>query len=269
MPSCKRSRKAPAELSIRLQEQRAELVAPEPSDRVRLANRLRERPPEGAQKSVALLVPFRVVRHLEVVEVEKHEGKPTAVALCARELPADEVVEGTMMQESRQGVPPRQLGQAARDLSEVEEQAVVECFASPALAMPLEHAAEGEELCDDLRLAQAEPLALSGVVCCELSRIAACIERGDERRKRPELPQAAKAGERRCAAFAERLIDGLDRKIPRRCPQNPDTARVRTGSARMQRFFVSYPVESGRVAVPGSDPVPPVSTGFSTQPRRI
>jgi hypothetical protein len=138
---------------IRLQEQRAELVAPKPSDRVRLANSLREGPPEGAQKPVALLVPFRVVRHLEVVEVEKHKGKPPPVALCARELPADEVVESPMVQESRQGVPPRQLGQAARDLSEVEEQAVVEYFARPALAMPLQHAAEGEELCDYLSLA--------------------------------------------------------------------------------------------------------------------
>jgi len=59
---------------------------------------------------------------------------------------------------------------------------VVECLASPALAMPLEHAAEGEELCDDLRLAQTEPLALAGVVRRELSRVAACIEGGDERR---------------------------------------------------------------------------------------
>jgi len=180
---------------IRLEEQRAELIAPEPPDRVRLASRLRERPPEGAQKPVALLVPFRVVRHLEVVEVKKHEGKPASVPLCTRELPADEVVERPVVQESRQGVPPRQLGQAARDLSEVEEQALVECFASPALAMPLEHAAEGEELCDDLRLAQTEPLALAGVVCCELGLVAACIEGGDERRERPELSQAAQAGE--------------------------------------------------------------------------
>jgi small subunit ribosomal protein S2 len=222
---------------IRLQEQGAELVAPEPPDRVRLANRLHERPPEGAKQPVTFLVPFRIVRHLEVVEVEKHEGKPAPVALRTRELPADEVVEGPMMQESRQGVPPRQLGQAARDLPEVEKQAVVECFASPALAVPLEHAAEGEELCDDLRLAQTEPLALAGVVRRELSRVAACIEGGDERRKRPELTQAAQAGERGCAAFAERLVDGLDRKIPRRCPQNPDAARVRTGSARIQRFL--------------------------------
>ena len=253
---------------IRLQKQRAEFVAPEPPDRVRLTNRLREGPPEGAQKPVTLLVPFRVVRHLEVIEVEKHEGKPAPVALCTRKLPANEVVEGTMMQESRQGVPPRQLGQAASDLSEVEEQAVVESLASPALAVPLEHAAEGEELCDDLRLAQTEPLALTGVVCCELSRVA-CIECGDERRKRPELPQAAQAGERGRAAFAERFVNGLDRKIPRRCPENPDAASVRTGSARIQRFLSPTRWNPGGWRCRGTDPVPPVSIGSSTQPRRI
>jgi hypothetical protein len=254
---------------ICLQEQRAELVAPEPPDRVRLANRLREGPAEGAQKPVTLLVPFRVVRHLEVVEVEKHEGKLPPVALCTRELPAHEIMEGPVMQESRQGVPPRQLGQAARDLSEIEEQAVVECFASPALAMPLEHAAEGEELCDDLCLAQTEPLALAGVVCCQLSRVAACIESGDEGRKRPELPQPAQAGERGCAAFAERLIDCLDREIPRRCPQNPDAARVLTGSARIQRFLSPTRWNPGGWRCRGLTQVPPVSTGFSIQPRRI
>lgn len=239
---------------IRLEEQRAELVAPEPPDRVRLADRLRERPPEGAQKPVALLVALRVVRHLEVVEVEKHQSEPAPVALCPCELPPDEVVEGPMVQEPREGVPPRQLDQAAGDLSEVEKQAVVECLASAALAMSLEHTAEGQELRDDLCLAQTEALALARIVRSELGRVAARLEGGDERRKRPELPQAAQAGERGCTVFAERLVDGLDRKIPRRCPQNPDAARVRTGSARMQRFFVSYPVESGRVAVPGSDP---------------
>jgi hypothetical protein len=254
---------------IRLKEQRAELVASEPPDRVSLANRLRERPPERAQKPVALLVPLRVVRHLEVVEVEKHEGEPTPVSLCTRELPADEVMKGPMMQEPGERVPPRQFGQTARDLSEVEEQTVVECFASPALAMPLEHAAEGEKLCNDLRLAQTEPLAFAGVVCCELSRVAACIEGGDERRKRPELPQSAQAGERGRPAFAERLVDGLDRKIPRGCPQNPDAARVRSASARMQRFSSPTRWNPGGWRCRGLTPVPPVSAGFFTQPRRI
>jgi small subunit ribosomal protein S2 len=247
---------------VRLEEQRTELVAPEPPHRVRLANRLHECPAEGAQKPVAFLVALRVVRHLEVVEVEQDEGERAPVALCPRELAAGEVVEGPMVQEPREGVPPRQLGQAARDLSEVENQALVECLASLALPVPLEHAAQRQELRYDLRLAQTEALALAGVVRCELVRIAACLECGDERRERPELPQAAQARKRGCAAFAERFVDGLDRKIPRRCPQNPDAARVRTGSARMQRFFVPYPVESGRVAVPGPTPVPPVSTGF-------
>jgi hypothetical protein len=254
---------------IRLQEQRAELVAPEPPDRVRLANRLRERPPEGAQKPVTLLVPFRVVRHLEVIEVENHEGKPAPVALRTRELPADEVVESTMMQEPRQGVTPRQLGQAAGDLSEVEEQTVVERLAGTALPMPLEHAAEGQELCDDLGLAQTEPFPLPGVVSGELSPVAACIEGGDERRQRPELPQTPQAGERGCTTFAERLVDGLDRKIPRRCPQNPDVARVRTGSARMQRFSSPTRWNPGGWRCRGLTPVPPVSTGFFIQPRRI
>jgi small subunit ribosomal protein S2 len=223
---------------------------------------LRERTPEGAQKPIAFLMPLGVVRHLEVVEVEKHESEPASVALCTGELAADELVEGSMVQEPGERVPPRQLGQATRDLAEVEQQAVVECLASPALAMSLEHAAEGEELCDDLRLAQPESLALPGVVCCELGRVAACLQGGDEGRKRPELPQAAQAGERRCAAFTERLLDGLDRKIPRRCPQNPDAARVRTGSARMQRFSSPTRWNPGGWRCRGLTPVPPVSTGF-------
>jgi hypothetical protein len=204
-----------------------------------------------------------------VVEVEKHEGEASPVALCTGELPAYELVEGPVVQEPRERVPPGQLGQTARDLSEVQEQAVVERLASRSLAVSLQHAAEGEELPHDFRLAQTEALALAGVVCCELSQLASGFEGGDERWKRPQLPQTAEPGERGCTALAERLVDRLDRKIPRRCPQSPDFVRVRTGSARMQRFFVSYPVDSGRVAVPGFDPVPPVSTGSSTQPRRI
>jgi hypothetical protein len=146
---------------------------------------------------------------------------------------------------------------------------VVERLSSPAFAMSLEHAAEREELRDYLRLAQTESLALPGVVCCELSWVAACLQGGDEGRKRPELPQAAQAGERGCPTFTERFLDGLDRKIPRRCPQNRDAARVRAGSARMQRFSSPTRWNPGGWRCRGLTPVPPVSTGFSLQPRRI
>jgi hypothetical protein len=214
-------------------------------------------------------VPLGVVRHLEVVEVEKHEGEPAPVALCTRELTADELVESPMVQEPREGVTPRQFGQATRDLPEIEQQAVVERLASPAFAMSLEHAAEREELCDYLRLAQTESLALPGVVCCELSRVAACLQGGDEGRKRPELPQAAQAGERGYAAVTKRFLDGLDRKIPRRCPQNRDAARVRAGSARMQRFSSPTRWNPGGWRCRGTDPGSTRLHRLFTQPRRI
>jgi len=94
-------------------------------------------------------------------------------------------VKGPVVQKARERVAPRQFGQAARDLSEVQEQAVVKSLASPSLAVSLQHATESEKLRHDFCLAQTEALALARVVCCELSRVAPGFERGDERRQRP------------------------------------------------------------------------------------
>ena len=174
-----------------------------------------------------------------MVEVEKDEREAAAVAPRAGELAADEVVKGPWL-EAGERVAPRPVGEVAGDLSDVQERQWSSASRAPRSPCRSSTRPSARSSAGDLRLAQAEALALAGVVRCELSRVAPVFERGDERRQRAELPQAAEPGERRCTALAERLFDALDGEIPRRCPQDPD-ARPAYGPGRLECSGFSSP----------------------------
>jgi hypothetical protein len=55
----------------------------------------------------------------------------------------------------------------------------------------------------------------------QLLGVLVTVERGDEGGEGAELPEPAKALERRDDALGESLLDALDREVPCGCPHDP------------------------------------------------
>ncbi len=90
--------------------------------------------------------------------------------------------------------------------------------------MAVEHPAEDEELRSHLRRREPEALALASVILRQLTGILVAVQARDEGGQRAELTQPPEPLERRDDAFGERLLDALDREVPRRCPHDPGHA---------------------------------------------
>jgi hypothetical protein len=202
-------------------EERGELVAADPARDVRLPQRSREGRGEGAKEPVALLVPLAVVRLLEAVEVEEDESEASAVASRPRGLHGELRVEGAMVEEPGERVPAGGVRQLGRDASDVTGDAAVDRLARPVLAVTLQHAAEDEQLGDDLGRREPQALPFPREVAGGLIGALLLCERGDEGRQRAQLTEAPEPVERGHGARRERLLQALDGEIPCGQPHDP------------------------------------------------
>jgi hypothetical protein len=138
-------------------------------------------------------------------------------------------MEGPVVEDTGERIPPRALGQLAGDALDVGDHAAVEGATRLALAVAVEDAAEDEELPRDLPGRQAEALPLAGMVLRQLAGILVAVQARDEGGERPELSEPAQALERGDDAVCERLLDALDREVPCGCPHDPSHAAQAKG----------------------------------------
>ena len=87
-----------------LGQQRGELVAPGPVDRVARPHGPRENAADVPDRAITRLVPFGVIDQLERVEVEHHEAEVPAVAAPVRQRPHQVLLEGPVVADPGQAV---------------------------------------------------------------------------------------------------------------------------------------------------------------------
>ena len=130
-------------------------------------------------------------------------------------------MERSVVEHARERVSAGPLGQLAGHALDVCDDAAVKRPAGFSLAVAVEDAPEDEELRCDLGGRKPEAFALARVIVCELDWILVAVKARDEGWKRAQLSQTAEPLERRDDAVGERLLQALDREVPRRCPHDP------------------------------------------------
>ena len=211
----------PTGLLVGLDEKGGELVTAHPAGEVGLAERVPQELGHPAEYAVALGMAERVVDLLELVEVEEDERDAVLVAARPFQLELQLARERLVVQQVGQLVVPRLVRELRGGSVEVGDDALCDEAVDRVVQAPLdeedvfraepraalgdeapEHAAQEQELRDDVARGESERLPLARVVANERRKRAAAVEPlgpwlrqlprelADEGRHVPELAQA-------------------------------------------------------------------------------